>query len=121
MARKGSFAETKPEEDAALIRGILISRLDDVYHRHISPLLRARLQAVIRAAIDRDTMLTMSEVDRFNLDLFQAIQLALFPEEFAGESETIHAGLVPKDGRTRGLAIKKLRRFLDSLRPGCVG
>ena len=88
--------DRSPEHIASVVRGVLISRLDDLAHTRIRPLCEEY---------------GFSEPEFIRL--LQEIQLALFPEEF-GEPDC-PSGLVPRDGRLSGVGIARLQAFAQLL------
>lgn len=85
--RRGSFRDPVEVEAACShIRGVLIARLDDVYETRILPLL-LRLRIAEWEAVE----------------VFQEIQLAFFPEEFAEDTDIAETMAQERAGRLCGL------------------
>ena len=95
--RRGSFRDPVEVEAACShIRGVLIARLDDVYDVKILPLL-LRFRVAEWEAVE----------------VFQEIQLALFPEEFAEDAEVAARRAEALAGRSCGLIPKPTTGYLN--------
>ena len=85
--RKGTFGAAETLEAAcAHVRGVYIERLDSVYEARVLPL-----------------MLRFRLAEWEAVEVFQAIQLALFPEEFAEDHEVAERYAEVKRGKMAGL------------------
>lgn len=91
--RSGTFAKADAAKDAAVVRGVLISRLDD------------GLGGSEANRLARDFGLSYDQW----LELVQRVQLILFPEEFADPPHP--PGLVPAAGTMRGVGPDRLANY----------
>lgn len=96
--RRGNFAQV--ENACSVVRGVLISRLDDFFYYRIQPELSTRLKTLIKDVLNGNEDGTNESINSFVLNTFQVIQCALFPEEFEEDPEAAERlrGLVPRSG-----------------------
>jgi hypothetical protein len=107
---------SKFEHTKSRVRGIFITRLDEVYAGRIEPAMMLRLREIVRATLDNDERMTLEAMRSFCLSVFQEVQLALFPEEFAEPEDAIRPGLIPTGG-VKALSEKRFMVFARAMLP----
>jgi hypothetical protein len=94
--RKGTFLDMDDEAVASLARGQMIASLDDIA---VGPVWSRACEEFRRTG---NALL-----------LLQAVQLALFPEEFMNPDEPHDPGLIPRNGVIPRIGAARFRRFAE--------